>query len=296
MSSRKKADYLPYLFMAPAIILILFVYLIPFASSIVISLSDWNGIDRSFNIIGIKNYLDMAGEKSIGEVLYNNLRYFIMLVFVQNFIAILFAVLLNGNIPGKNLFRASIFLPTIICTVAVGLIWSLMYDPLNGIIPAVIKSLNLPVQDIMWLGDPQYAIYSVIFTSMWQWTGWNMVIYLAGLQSIPSELYESAQIDGASAASTFRCITLPMLAPAITISVISSSIGALKTFDLPFVMTGGGPGHSTETLAIMIFQNAFTLNKMGYATALSLVLFLFILVISIFQLIVLKRREEDIAT
>jgi ABC-type sugar transport system permease subunit len=129
---------------------------------------------------------------------------------------------------------------------------------------------------------------------MWQWTGWNMVVYFAGLQSIPGDLYESADMDGATALQQFRHVTVPMLAPAITINMVVSTIGVLKIFDLPLVMTNGGPGHSTETLTITIYNESFLANKIGYGTALSLVLFILVLIISSLQTLYLRKREANI--
>ena len=295
MSLKSKANYMPYVFMLPAILFILFAFIVPFFYSIVISLTSWNGIDRNITFIGFENYISMFSERSLPTISYNNLRYFLVLVFVQNAIAIALAVLLNKSILGRNLFRSIIFVPTMISAVAVAFTWSIMYSPLNGILPTIINTLNIPyLNDSLWLADQNISIYLIMITSMWQWAGWSMVIYLAGLKSIPNELYESASIDGANALKCFWHITFPLLAPAITISIITSSIGAIRIFDLPFIMTGGGPGFATESLAITIYRNAFKYFNMGYSTALSFVMFLFITAIAIIQLVYLRKREESI--
>lgn len=295
MTNRFSNRYLPYLFMLPAILILLFVYICPFFSSIYISMTDWNGISWAMNFIGFKNFIDILNEPSIGEILLNNLKYFLVLVFVQNFAAVIFAVLIDSVIAGRNFFRAVFFMPTIVATVAIGFIWTLMLDPVNGSIPNMADKLGITfLSGVQWLGDPNVTLFVIAFVSMWQWTGWNMVIYIAGLQSIPKDLYESSDIDGASGLSKFRHITIPMLAPAITVNMVMSTIGVLKFFDMPFIMTKGGPGHSTETLAITIYNNAFLINKMGYGTAISLVLFILVLAITIFQTMYFRRAEEDI--
>jgi ABC-type sugar transport system permease subunit len=282
--------------MLPAILLILFVFLLPFLASIYISLTDWNGMGWNMNFIGIKNFISMAGGRTIREVLLNNFKYFIILVFVQNFAAVLIAVILNIKLPGRNFFRAALFLPTIISAVSVSFIWTFIYDPMYGLIPQMARFLHLPfLSGSTWLGDPHLAIYLVAFVSMWQWTGWNMVVYFAGLKAIPGELYESADMDGATGLQQFRHVTIPMLAPAITINMVVSTVGVLKIFDLPFVMTNGGPGHSTETFAITIYNESFLANKIGYGTALSLVLFVMVLLVSSLQTLYLRKRETDIA-
>ena len=294
--SRRTNYFLPYLFMLPAIVLILFVFLLPFLASVYISLTDWNGMGWNMRFIGLKNFTNMIGARNINGVLLNNVKYFIILVFVQNSVAVLIAVLLNVKNRGQGFFRAVLFLPTIISAVAVSFIWNLMYDPIYGPVPNAANFLHLPgLAGSTWLGDPGLALYLIAFVSMWQWTGWNMVVYYAGLQTIPSELYESANMDGASAVQQFRHVTVPMLAPAITINMVVSSIGVLKIFDLPFVMANGGPGHSTTTFAIIIYNESFLANKIGYGTALSLVLFVLVLLISSLQTVYLRKREADIA-
>lgn len=146
----------------------------------------------------------------------------------------------------------------------------------------------------VWLGNVKTAIHTISFVNIWQWAGQTMVIYLAGITSVDEGLYEAAQIDGAGHFQMFRKITLPLLAPSITINVITSTIGTLKIFDLPFVMTGGGPGHSSESLAMTIYSNSFNYFKMGYGTAISVVLFTFVLIVSVIQMRILRKREDDI--
>ena len=281
---------LPYLFMLPAILTILFLNLIPFIFSIGISLTDWNGISPTMNFIGLRNYLDIFTDFQMHGVLLNNGIYFLFLVFVQNAIGLVIALILNGKFRGRNFFRATVFFPTLVSSVAVGFIWALIYNPLSGVLTTITRTLGLP--SLVWLGDPNYTIYAIITTSIWQWVGWNVVIYFAGLQSIPEELNEAASIDGAGALQRAINITFPMLAPAITINIVMSSIGALRFFDLPFVMTRGGPGRTTSTIAIEIYNSSFLLNRMGFGIALSLVLFLLILIVSVVQTTFLRKREE----
>lgn len=295
MNTRLRNKALPYLFMLPATLVIVFVYVVPFLSSIYFSMTDWNGISWNMKFIGLKNYLDILHEQSVGEVFMNNVKYFLLLVFVQNFVGLMIALLLNTKMKGRNFFRAVFFMPTIVSIVAVGFIWSLIFDPMNGPIPILVQNFHLNfLKDFQWLGDINNSLYVISGINIWQWAGWNMVIYLAGLQSIPKELLESADVDGARSIKRFLNVTLPMLAPAITVNIVSSSIGALKLFDLPFILTKGGPGHASETLAITIYNNSFLSNKMGYGIALSLVLFLLVLIVSILQMVYLRAAEGEI--
>jgi ABC-type sugar transport system permease subunit len=210
-------------------------------------------------------------------------------------VAVFVASLLKDNFRGRNFFRAAIFLPTVICTIAIGFIWNLILDPVSGYIPAFFDKMGWDaLASVIWLGNSSTAIHTISFVNIWQWTGQTMVIYLAGMMSIDESLYEAGSIDGASRWQKFYKITLPMLAPSFTINLVTSTIGTIKIYDLPFTMTSGGPGHSTESLAITIYTNSFTYNKMGYGTALSLVLFVFVLLVSVVQMKVLRKREDNV--
>ncbi|MFT3984143.1 MAG: sugar ABC transporter permease [Lachnospiraceae bacterium] len=291
--SKKKIE--PYLFLLPATFLVLFIFLVPFVYSIVIAMTDWDGISKDIQFVGLQNFLDLFKEKEILEVLKNNFIYFIEIVVIQNSAAIFLAALLKDGFRGRNFFRAALFFPSVICTVAVGFIWKMILDPISGYIPAFFAALHLDkLASVIWLGNTDTAIHTISFVNLWQWVGQAMIIYLAGMLSIDDSLYEAAGLDGAGRWMKFKKITLPLLAPAVTINIITSTIGTLKIYDLPFTMTGGGPGHATESLAITIYSNTFIYNKMGYGTAISLILFLFVLIVSIFQLRIMRRREDQV--
>ena len=287
---------LPYLFLLPAVLFIALVFVLPFIAGVFISLTDWNGIARSFHFVGVANYISIFKGSSAIDSLLNNFKYFIFIVILQNIFALLIALLLNSNLKGKNFLRATVFLPSVIATVGIGFTWSLIFNPSIGIIPLLFNFLHIPgIQDFTWLGDFHWALYLIAIVSVWQWTGWNMVIYLAGMQTIPQDLYEACNVDGARGMQKFFHITIPMLAPAFTINLVMSTIGALKFFDLPYVMTQGGPGHSSETMAITIYYAAFHVNKVGYGTALSMVLFAFITIVAIVQTTYLRKVEENVS-
>lgn len=295
LNTKRRVRLLPYFFMLPAFILLLLLFVVPFICNVLISLTDWNGINLKFNFIGLQNYISMFRENSIFQVLMNNLKFLLILVLIQNFIALIVSLLLYEAPVGKVFFKAVVFIPTLLSMVAVSFMWTYMLDPINGVLYKLFDVLHLSgLSNIMWLGDERIIVYVLAIISMWQWTGWNVVIYLAGLTSIPKDLYESCEIDGASFLARLRHITIPMLAPAFSVNIIMSTIGALKIFDLPFIMTKGGPGHSSETIAITIYNNSFLINKMGYGAALSLVLFVLVLIVSIAQTTYFKRLEEDI--
>jgi raffinose/stachyose/melibiose transport system permease protein len=288
--------FLPCLFMTPAILFILFVYVVPFLSGLFISLTDWTGFGMDMRFIGLRNYAAILGERVIGEVMGNMAVYFVLLVAVQNALALLLALLIDARPRGQMLFRALAFLPTVTASVAVAYSWALVLDPLSGPLTAMFRRLGAPgLAGILWLGDSRLAIFVVAAISLWHWTGWNLVVYYAGLHSIPPQLLEAASMDGAAGPSKLFHVTIPMLAPAFTVNIVVSTIGVLKIFDLPYILTGGGPGHSTESLTITIYSASFMINKIGYGTALSFVLFLLVLIVASIQTLVLRRAEENIA-
>jgi raffinose/stachyose/melibiose transport system permease protein len=290
-----KAKYLPYMFMAPALILLLFVYGSSILGAVFLSFTDWNGIDPVIRFVGLGNFVSMFSGTSFVIPLKNTLLFLVLTLILQNALALFMALLLNNKFFGRDLFRMLFFLPSTISMIAIGLAWTLIFDPINGSIVHIANMLSLhAIADIQWLGSPNLVMYCIAFVNIWQWAGWNMVIYLAGLQAIPTEIYEAVSIDGASALARLRYITIPMLAPAITINVIMTTIGGLKVFDLPFIMTGGGPGQASETLTMTIVENAFSLNKMGYGSAMSLVLFIMILLVTVIQNKVLGKAEEAV--
>lgn len=289
----EKKKYLPYLFMLPAIISILLIYLVPFIYSIVISLTNWTGIGFDFDFVGLSNYIDIINDKNFFEVMRNTIVYFIELVGIQFVVSISLAELVNGKFRGSKFFKSVFFLPTVVCTVAVGFIWNVMFDSVNGPIKAFFESVGAEtLANTYWLSNPQTAIHCVSFVSVWQWTGWSMVIYIAGMQAIDESLYEAASIDGANPFQKFFRITLPLLAPSITINLVNSTIGALKMFDLPFVMTGGGPGYATETMGMLMYNYTFSLNKVGYGAAIAILMFIIIMIVSFIQTVLLRKNED----
>jgi ABC-type sugar transport system permease subunit len=295
LSNPPRINVLPFLFTAPAAVLIIFVYAVPFIFSVFMSFTDWTGLGFNWNFIGLQNYFDLFHERRMEQVLSNNLTYLFFLVVVQNILAIFLALLMNKTFRYRNLFRAVLFMPTCIATVAVGFVWSIMLDPVNGPLPLLSKRFSIPlVSEFTWLGDSGNAIYLVLLVSMWQWVAWNMIIYLAGLQSIPGEFLEAAAIDGAGAGTRLFRVILPSLRPAVTVNLILSTISVLKFFDLPYVLTKGGPGYSTETIAITMYSYTFLYNKMGYGMAITMIMFIVILLITISQFFILKRNDGDL--
>lgn len=279
--------------LVPALIgyLIFFVY--PVIGGFYFSLTSWSAYSREINFIGLENFIKLFHDRDILTGIRNTMIFAVLLTVFQNGLAIPLAVVLNRDLKSRNFLRMVFFAPSVLSILVVGYLWSFIMSSSDyGLLNNILESLGLA--RVNWLGNPNIALYSIIFTQVWQGCGWSMVIYLANLQSIPDDLYESAEIDGAGWFQQFLKITFPMLAPALTITCMIVMIGSFKAFDIVFAMTGGGPGHATETIGTILIQKGFTEGRYGYGSALGIVMFLFIAVISLIQLKYLKGREDKL--
>jgi multiple sugar transport system permease protein/sn-glycerol 3-phosphate transport system permease protein len=206
----------------------------------------------------------------------------------QTILALLLAILLNQKIRGKTLFRAMYVVPWMATPVVMGLVWTWVFDPRNGAINAFLATFGITGPD--WLTSSTFAMPAIAAVQVWQYTGYNMLFFLAGLQSIPKELYEVSSLDGASAVQQFFSVTLPMLRPTTFFVLVTNVIGSFQVFDTVFVMTNGGPGNSTEVINFKIYQTAFQFFDFGYASAIAMVLFVLILTVTLFQVRYFNKR------
>jgi len=280
-----------FLFIVPALGAILLSVEVPFVMSIVYSFTKWNGLDRVPEFIGLENYKELIfDDPAMMNALAFTFKQTIFRVIFTNIIALLLAVFLDGEIRGKNALRAAFYIPNIVSLIVIGYIWRFIFS--RGF-DSLYQSVKLPFLMLSWLGDAKMAFVSVLIVSIWQSIGFYMVIYIAGLQVIPRELIEAAMIDGAGEVSRFLKIIVPLIMPSITVSVFHSVSNSLKTFDVIFSLTNGGPGMSTTPIALDIYRTAFITNRFGYGTAKSVILFLLILLITFFQVKFFKGREVE---
>ncbi len=286
----RRARGLEFLWMtAPAVIVILLFVEIPFLMSITYSFTRWNGLDKAAKLIGLANYRELlVGDPAFGSALVFTLIFTLLAVVAINVIALLLAVILDMKIRGRNLLRAAFYIPNIISLIVIGYVWRFIFSRGFDSLGAI---THLGVFQLSWLGDSHLAFLSVVLVTVWQSIGFYMVIYIAGLQTVPREQLEAAVIDGASPVSRFFRITLPLIMPSVTVAVFYSVSNALKTFDVIFSLTFGGPGTATTSIALDIYKTAFSDNRFGYGSAKSVVLFLLILVVTVTQLNAFKRRE-----
>ncbi|MEU6247959.1 sugar ABC transporter permease [Glycomyces sp. NPDC047010] len=280
----------PYLFTLPVIVVFVVLFAVPLVYSFYYSLTDFNGYSTDVNFVGFENYTTIWQDTSMLAALGFTLLFTVATTVAITVLAIPLALILNQKFFGRNLVRSVFFFPSVVSVAILGLVWGFILAPLgSGVINSVIGWFG--AQPVAWLAEPTLAKFSVVAVAVWSGTGWHAVLYLAYLQAIPSEFYEAASIDGASRWQRFRHLTLPLLTPAITISQLLLLTGGLKVYDLPYTLTGGGPGFATRTLTQSIIENGIAQGEVGKASALSVVFFLAVGLIIVAQLALSRRLE-----
>ncbi len=275
----------------PAGILFALFYVWPFASGFWLSLHSWDGFSPPV-FIGLGNYIRLAGDRLFLGALENNVIFVIAILILKNVLGLSLALLLNRALVGRAFFRAAAFIPVTMSFVAVGLLWSWIYNPVFGLLNAGLDLVGLGVLKHSWLGDANTALGAIIVVDVWKWLGFHGVIYLAGLQTIPAELYESATMDGAGRFRRFWHVTLPLIMPIVFINAILGLSGAfVRNFDIVYVLTKGGPNHATEVALTYMMTKAFQDGAMSYAAAMGYVLFM-IVGFACVGLLALMRRQR----
>ena len=268
-----------YLFLFPSVAIFILYRITPIIWNFVLSFQEWQFIGPN-TWVGLRNYAEMIRDPVFWQSFKNTLIYFFGGTPIAIALAVLVAVLVNNPIRGRNAYRVMIFLPYPITPVAVAIIWQWLYNEKVGLINFVLRTLGLVSDPVPFLQSFTLALPSVIVTTVWQVLGYFVIIVLTGLQTIPDDLYESAELDGASRLVQFFRITLPLIRSTIFLCFIVGIINSFTVFDIIYVMTDGGPGHATEILVTNIYKNAFTFNRMGYAAAMTVFMFLFLLLVT----------------
>ncbi|MFF4357717.1 carbohydrate ABC transporter permease [Streptomyces sp. NPDC001604] len=284
----------PWWFALPALLLFAFVVLVPSARGVYYAFTDWDGLDPDFSFIGLDNFSDILDDPDAMQAIWHTLLIAVSITVVQNAVGLLLALGVNSAIKSRNLLRVFLFAPAVITPIVTAYLWRNLLGP-DGAVNSVLGAVGLDGSQMDWLGSPQLALWSVIGVIVWQYAGYSMVIFLAGLQSVPKEIHEAAAIDGAGPMRRFWSVTRPLLAPALTINLMLSIIGGIKLFDQVYALTGGGPGHATDTLSTLIYKDAFTLGEFGYSIALAVVLTIIVAVVSTGQYLVLARNERTMS-
>lgn len=282
-----------YVYSAPLIIIISIYMVYSFIYDIVNSLYDWNGISPVKEFIGLQNYSNLFSDPVFVTIIKNFFLFAFFTIFFQAFFGLILAILLKKNFLSRDLIKSIIFMPAVLSTVLIGNIFFRILEPNIGFLNTFLRSIGFDFMAKTWLADINLAIWVCIAISIWQWTGYSMTMYYAGLKAIPNELYESAMIDGAGIFQTFRSITLPMLQSTTYSLTILGVISVIKQFDLVFTLTKGGPANSTQMFSIYMYNVSFNLYKEGYACAIAVVIFTIALIITIIQLRMQKRSQIE---
>lgn len=278
-----------YCFVSPALLFLLVFALLPFLFTIWVSLHDWNMLTpvRTMPWVGLENFRYLLFDDPLfRETLRNTVYYAVFNVAISVVLALIIALLLNGPIKFRAIWRTIFFLPYITIPVAMAIVWRSMLNSRYGMVNGMLDRLGLPEQP--FLDSLTQALPTLVMIAVWYALGYYMIIFLAGLQSIPYDLYEAARLDGANTWRIFWTITLPLLKPTLLFVIVINTITSLQVFDLPFILTGGGPVNSTNTMVLYMYDTAFKFLRMGRATAMSVFLFLIIFAITLVQLRLLR--------
>lgn len=281
---------IPVFWVIPGLALALAVHYVAVAAGGWYAFTDWNGISASARWTGLDNFRELWNSSTARGSLVHTVELAAAYVVTTNIIGLFLALALHRTVKSRNVLRSLFFAPFVLSPLATSYIWRYIFDytgPFNGLL----GGLGLDSWKKTWVGDPKFALWTVLVVMTWQASGLAMAFYLAGLQGIPEELDEAAAVDGASLWLRLRAVTLPMLAPAMTVSIALATIQGLRVFDVVMALTTGGPGDATETLTTQLFKQGFAANRYGFGAAYALVLTVFIAVISLSQILLLRRRE-----
>jgi raffinose/stachyose/melibiose transport system permease protein len=281
----------PQWFLVPALLFYLLVVLYPSIAGVFYAFTDWAGGTHS-SWTGLENFRELIADEAAVASLRNTLVLAVVLTVLQTALGLSLALVLNSAIRGRNLMRTLFFAPMMLPPVIIGLLWQYIYTP-GGPLDSVLGSLGLDSLVHAWLGESRLALGSIIASIVWHHIGVSMIIYLAALQGIPTQLYEAAALDGASAFRRFWHIIRPLLGHATTIVTALTMTGSLKLFDQVFVMTGGGPGVATQTLSLVMYREAFVYGHYGYGTAIALVLTMIVVFIVFLQMSLTRKGEVE---
>jgi raffinose/stachyose/melibiose transport system permease protein len=285
------------LFMLPALLLFCALVLAPILIAGYASFFDWNGFGPPTDFVGLGNFQRLLDDPIFLDDLWHGFLIISLTLVFQLPAALGLAMLLNQRLRGRRFYRLVFFAPYVLSEVITGVLFSMIFSPESGLVNHLLGSVGLESLAVAWLAEPSIVMYTVFLVISWKYFGFHMILYLAGRQGIPEEVIEAAAIDGAGHWQTFRHVTLPLLGPTIRISVFLAIIGTVQLFDMVYVLTGGGPVHSSETLAISMFQVGFRQFEVGYASAISIAMFLISLVFGlIYQRYVIRRDVEGAIT
>ncbi|MEH7494468.1 carbohydrate ABC transporter permease [Neobacillus niacini] len=291
-TKNQKATLSLILFVLPAFIFYFVFLLIPMVGAGFYSFTDWNALSQTYSFVGLSNYIEaFKDDPDFRHSFFFTLKYTAFMFVFQNVIALLLALFIETRVRTKGFFRTLFFMPNMLSLIISALMFSFIF---SNVLPELSQKAMLHFLDQPWIGDSRFSFYSILIVSLWHGIGYMMVIYMAALQGVPSHLKEAAMIDGANPFQRLIHITIPMIMHAITICAFLTLNGAFKVFDVVYALTAGGPGRSTQVMALNIYEEAFSNNfRYGYANAKAMILFFIVLVITLIQTRMLKKKEVE---
>lgn len=278
------------LFILPAAAIFGVFAIYPTIRGLALSLTNVQGVAGG-QFVGAANYARLVHDTSFRAALRNTLEFTVVIVIVQNALGVAVASWMRNQPAVRNIARGGLLLPCMMAFITVGYVWSFIYSPLGGPLNSLLSLLHLGSLQQIWLGDPKTALLAISASSIWMYLGYTATIYLSGFLAIPTEVTEAAQIDGASGWARFWRVDWPLLAPALTVSVTLSTIGTLRIFELPLVMTHGGPVGATQTLSLFVYEKSFASFDFGYGTAVATILLVVTVALVAVVTTLLRRRE-----
>ncbi|MBM3700203.1 MAG: sugar ABC transporter permease [Actinobacteria bacterium] len=286
---QRKINKIGFVFTLPTIIFFILFVSIPVVFTVLLAFASWKGFDiNQLSFIGLNNFSDVFTDRVFLKSFLNTVIFVALTTITLNFFGFIGALIIDQKVPGTRFLKNAIFLPVLLSPIIIGIMWSRMLDAF-GIVNKIIQAIGLTKLPILFLGSSDFALYTIIIATLWQFTGYDMLLYYAGLQGIPNDLIEASRIDGANEFRVVTKIIIPTLSPVITITLLLNIIGGFKVFDIVYVMTAGGPNRASEVLATYLFQQAFRFNNMGFASVIALVIVSISLVVSIIRLRLTSR-------
>lgn len=278
-------------FLFPALLFFTTVIIIPFVMSIIFAFTSWNGVSKSISFIGMQNFVTMLTDKGFIDAFIFTTKYALAVILLANTIGLGLAVLLTRPLRGRGIYRAGFFLPHVMSAFVLGFVWQFIF--VQGF-PAIGRATGLELFNLGWLATPETGLWGMVIVGVWKQAGYLMIIYIAGLTGIPSEIVEAAKVDGVSSIQEFLYVKLPLIMPSITVCLFLSISGAFNVFDVNMSLTKGGPFNSTVSVALNIYNEAFKKNNYGLGIAKSLVFFLVIAAISLLQTKLTSDKEVEV--
>ncbi|TVX89634.1 carbohydrate ABC transporter permease [Paenibacillus agilis] len=280
------------MFVVPALALYITFYLVPLFNSLQYSVTEWNGINDPV-YTGLDNFQKAMGDEKFWVAFWNNIYFVLFSVFIQVPVIVVVSIMISSVRRMLDFYKLTVFLPSILSTASVGVIWQFIYAPDAGLLNQLLRSVGLESWAKIWLGDKTTAMFSILVTNGWQWTGFYIVLVLAAIFSIPKEMLEAGEIDGAVGWKKAWLLTIPLIRPVIVVTMLLSITGAMKAMDIVMIMTNGGPFHTTEVMATYMYKQAYSLSDFGYANAIAIIITIFTAILALVYHVINKRTEVD---